>query len=196
MTSGPSYSGTSYGGLLVAPDPSWPAQAQAEADRWRDAGLNGLIAVHHIGSTAIKNLPAKPIIDLLPVFDSIETADLARQAVEQLGYEWMGEFGLPGRRYCRLDDAETGQRRIQAHCYVVGSSEITRHLAFRDALRNNATLRAGYAAVKGKCAALHPGDPQGYGDCKGGWVQKVEARALSAGYTTTADMTPPLEDMT
>lgn len=166
--------------LIVAPDPSWPAQAQAESNRWRDCGMAGLVQIHHIGSTAVPGLPAKPILDLLPVFESTAAMDAARSFVEGLGFEWLGEFGLPGRRYCRRDDPESGKRLVQAHCYVQGSPEITRHLAFRDALRGNAPLRAGYAAVKGKCAALHPGDVQGYGDCKSEWVQKVEAQALKA----------------
>ncbi|WP_282051760.1 GrpB family protein [Phaeobacter inhibens] len=166
--------------LVVAPDPTWPTQAQAEADRWSDSGVDGLIEVHHIGSTAVPGLPAKPIIDLIPVFESEAAMDTARPIIEALGFEWLGEFGLPGRRYCRYDDPETGKRQVQAHCYVEGSDEITRHIAFRDALRANAALRAGYAAIKGKCAALHPGDMHGYGDCKSDWVQKIEAHAINA----------------
>ncbi|WP_293576740.1 GrpB family protein [Phaeobacter sp.] len=175
---------------LVAPDPGWPAQCHAEADRWREAGLTGLVQVHHIGSTAVPGLPAKPIIDMLPVFADMDALDAARPQIEALGYEWMGEFGLPGRRYCRRDDPQTGRRLFQAHCYVAGSGEITRHLAFRDALRDNASLRAGYSAVKGKCAALHPGDLSGYGDCKSGWIKKVEARAL-AQYSPSPDLLKP-----
>ncbi|MFS4582839.1 GrpB family protein [Phaeobacter sp. C3_T13_0] len=166
--------------LIVAPDPGWPAQAQAEANRWRACGCSGLVQIHHIGSTSIPGLPAKPIIDLIPVFATEAAMDAARPNIEELGFEWLGEFGLPGRRYCRYDDPDTGKRLVQAHCYVDGSEEITRHIAFRDALRINAPLRASYAAVKGKCAALHPGDTHGYGDCKSDWVQKTEAQAMKA----------------
>lgn len=163
--------------LIVAPDPEWPAMAQEEISRWMRADLPGLVEVFHIGSTSVPGLPAKPIIDLLPVFDTLDSADAARAGIEALGYEWMGAFGLPDRRYVRLDDA-AGQRRVQAHCYPQGSPEITRHLAFRDALRSNASLRAGYTSVKARCAALHPGDRDAYGDCKSDWVAKAEARAL------------------
>ncbi|MEX0284041.1 MAG: GrpB family protein [Paracoccaceae bacterium] len=164
--------------VLSPYDPTWPDTAQAEIRRWKNANLAGLIAIHHIGSTSVPGLPAKPIIDLLPVFDSMESCESARNPLETLGYEWMGEFGLPERRYVRLSDPETGKRRIQAHCYTVGSEEITRHLAFRDALRSNPTLRAGYTSVKSRCAALHPGDHAAYGDCKSDWIAKVEAKAL------------------
>lgn len=164
--------------LIVAPNPEWPAMATEEISRWQRADLPGLVQVYHIGSTSVPGLPAKPIIDLMPVFDTLDSADAARAGIEALGYEWMGPFGLPDRRYVRLDDA-SGQRRVQAHCYPQGSPEITRHLAFRDALRANAPLRAGYASVKGRCAALHPGDTQGYGACKSDWINKAETRALA-----------------
>lgn len=162
---------------LAAPDPSWPAQAAAEADRWRRA-VKGLIAVHHIGSTSVPGLPAKPILDLMPVFAGADSADSARAAVEALGYEWMGALGLEGRRYCRRFDTRTGARLFHAHGYVQGHADIRRHLAFRDALLANGTLRAAYTSVKAACAARHPDLGAEYGACKSDWIDKAEARAL------------------
>ncbi|WP_299731418.1 GrpB family protein [uncultured Tateyamaria sp.] len=163
--------------LLVAYDDSWPAMAAAEAARWR-THVAGLVTVHHIGSTAVPGLPAKPIIDLIPVFADDASADAARPALEDMGYEWMGAFGLPGRRYCRRFDPESGHRLVHAHAYVQGHADIRRHLAFRDALRNNTALRVAYASVKGACAARHPEGGADYGVCKSGWIAKTEARAL------------------
>lgn len=164
--------------LIDAYSPEWPAQAQTEADRWRALDLPGLVAIHHVGSTSVPGLPAKPIIDLLPVFETIAACDAVQQRIESLGYEWLGEFGLPGRRYVRLLDPDTGKRLFHAHCYAQGSAEVTRHLAFRDALRDNAPLRAAYTSVKAKCAALHPGDHRAYGACKADWIDKAETKAL------------------
>lgn len=164
---------------LAAPDPAWPAQAAAEAERWQSA-VSGLIAIHHIGSTSVPGLPAKPIIDLLPVFIDAASADGARQAAEALGYDWMEAYGLEGRRYCRLNDPATGMRRFHAHGYVLGHADIRRHLAFRDALRANGALRAAYTSVKASCAVRHPDLGANYGACKSGWIDKAEARALEA----------------
>ena len=164
--------------LIVAPDPDWPEHASDEIARWCEA-VEGLITVHHIGSTSILGMPAKPIIDLMPVFSN-EAEQLAAQAdVESMGYEWLGAFGLPGRSYARLDDPDTGVRQVQAHCYAKGHADIERHLAFRDALRSNASLRAGYASIKGACAARHPEGGAAYGACKSEWIDKTEARALA-----------------
>ena len=163
--------------LVVAYDDKWPALAAQEAERWSSL-VTGLVTVHHIGSTAVPGLPAKPILDLLPVFSDVASAAAARDDVEAMGNEWMGPFGLEGRRYCRLTDQVSGDRLIHAHAYVQGHADIRRHLAFRDALRANAPLRAAYASVKAACAARHPEGGAAYGDCKSGWIAKTEARAL------------------
>lgn len=164
--------------LLVAPNPDWVQRATAEIERWCDT-IQGLIAVHHIGSTSVAGLPAKPIIDLMPVFEDTNAQLAAQESLEAMGYECLGAYGLEGRSYARLDNPDTGQRQVQAHGYAKGHNDIARHLAFRDALRSNAALRAGYAAVKGACAARHPEGGQAYGACKSDWIDKTEARALA-----------------
>ena len=163
--------------LLVAPDPNWPAQASDEIARWLKA-VKGLIKIHHIGSTSIAGMPAKPLIDLMPVFSSDSAQQAAQSNVEKLGYEWLGAYGIEGRSYARCDDQDTGERRFQVHCYANGHTDVKRHLAFRDALQANAALRAGYASVKAACAARHPEGGQEYGACKSSWIDKTEARAL------------------
>lgn len=169
--------------LLVPPDPDWPERAAIEIARWQK-GVGGLITVHHIGSTSIAGMPAKPIIDLLPVFETEAAQQAAQTAVEAFGYEWLGAYGLPGRCYARLDDPNSGKRQIQAHCYPLEHVDIARHLAFRDALRSNAALRAGYASIKGACAARHPEGGPAYGACKSAWIDKTEARALTRSQET------------
>lgn len=165
---------------LEAPDPAWPALAQELADGWRGR-VAGLIAVHHIGSTAVPGLPAKPVIDLLPVFESDAARLAAEEAVRALGYDWRGANGVEGRSFAQMIDTETGDRRAHAHCFTAGHPEIARHLAFRDALRGNAALRAGYTSVKANCAARHAGDRAAYVACKAGWIERVTKRALAKG---------------
>lgn len=156
-------------------DPAWAAAAQAEAARWRDALGDGFIAYHHIGSTAVPGLTAKPILDLIPVARDLAALDVARPKIEAMGYEWMGEFGLPGRRFCRL--TRDGVRLIHAHAYAAGSPEITRHVAFRDYLRADDAIRDEYAMLKARCAAQSI-DMDQYCDCKDAWIKTHEAAAL------------------
>lgn len=150
---------------------------KAETGKLLDA-TDGIIAVHHIGSTSVPGLPAKPIIDLMPEFETDDARRGARSAFEGLGYEWMGNYGLNGRSYACKMDPITGKRRVHAHGYTVGHPDIRRHLAFRDALRANASLRAAYTSVKASCAARFPDGGENYQACKSAWIDKAEQRAL------------------
>lgn len=90
----------------------------------------------------------------------------------------VGGLGLHGRRYCTKADWQS-RRIVQLHCYADGSSEIERHLAFRDYLRANPGIAAAYNQVKTDCMSRHPDDSHAYGDCKDGWIRQAEAEALA-----------------
>lgn len=163
---------------LLPHDSGWAAQATAEAARFVACLGPVLIEVHHVGSTAIADIKAKPILDLLPVTADLDALDASRATVEALGYIWWGEYGLAGRRYCTRDDPETGRRLVQLHCYAVGSPEIDRHVAFRDYLCAHPGIARDYERVKLRCAARYPGDSHAYTECKSAWIKRVETDAL------------------
>jgi len=165
---------------LCQHDPCWAENARREAARLTAAIGEVIVAVHHVGSTAIPGIRAKPILDLMPVVFSHPEFENFRSTLEGLGYAWWGEYGLPGRRYCTLDDPLTGSRCVQLHCYEQGSPEIARHLAFRDYLVARPDLAREYEIEKCRCQKLHPLDSHAYADCKSGWIRQAEADALSA----------------
>src|SRR5262245_15703357 len=107
---------------LVAHDASWAARAAYEAERIRGALGDLVIVVHHIGSTSIPGILAKPIIDLMPIVRSLADLDAHEGDVRALGYDWRGEFGITGRRFCPMDDA-AGRRIVHAHFFAPDSPE-------------------------------------------------------------------------
>jgi len=137
-----------------------------------------LVAVHHIGSSSVPGLAAKPIIDLMPLVTSLADLDRERGRVEALGYCWHGELGIVGRRYCTLSDAD-GRRLVQLHFFSADSAEVRRHIAFREYLRAHPQAAAAYEAEKRRARDLHPNDTHAYTDEKDAWIRRTEAAALA-----------------
>jgi len=162
--------------ILTEYNPDWPRMAARHAELLRVLGST-LVTVQHIGSTAVPGLAAKPIIDLMPLVTDLAELDQQRRHVEALGYEWHGEFGIPERRYCTLDD-KTGNRIVQLHFFKADSPHAKRHLAFRDYLWAHPEAARAYEAEKHRARDLHPNDSHAYSDEKAAWVQKTEAAAL------------------
>jgi GrpB-like predicted nucleotidyltransferase (UPF0157 family) len=161
---------------LVDYDPDWPRQAAERTARLRVLEPV-LVTVHHIGSTSVPGLIAKPIIDLMPLVTDLAALDIERGAVEALGYHWHGEYGIAGRRYCTLDAGTV--RVAQLHFFAMGDPGALRHLAFRDYLRTHPGVATAYAAEKRRARDLHPGDHRAYGVEKRGWIGRVEAEAMA-----------------
>lgn len=162
---------------VTAYDPRWPQLYEREAAAISAALGGALATIHHIGSTAVPGLAAKPIIDIMPVVHSLAAPTPARGALEALGYEYLGEFGIPGRRYLRRGGDE--RHASGAHLRRGGRENIARHLAFRDYLRAHPDVCAEYAALKRALAARYPYDIEGYCDGKADFVKKYESLALA-----------------
>ena len=163
--------------LVVDYNPEWPAMFEAEAAKIAGALGDNLVAIHHIGSTSVPGLKAKPIIDILPVVRDITLVDERSPQMAVLGYEGLGEFGLPGRRYFRKGGYA---RTHHVHVYaVISAGEIERHVAVRDYLRTHPDVARDYGELKAQLAERHPGDAIAYMDGKDAFVKAMERDALA-----------------
>jgi GrpB-like predicted nucleotidyltransferase (UPF0157 family) len=161
---------------VVPHDPRWRDAFEAEAKHVAAALGANVVAVHHVGSTAIPGIYAKPVIDLLVEVGDINEVDGRSSAMESLGYEVMGEYGIPGRRYFRKDNRE-GIRTHHIHAFEAGSAEAERHLAFRDYMIAHPADAQRYSELKRRLAGQHPQSVDGYMDGKDGFIKEMDRRA-------------------
>ena len=162
---------------LVPHSPTWAPEFRAESIAISIA--LGVIAatVHHIGSTSIPGIHAKPIIDILVEAHSIESVDTKNSQMARIGYESMGEYGIPNRRYFRKINSQD-TRTHHVHMFNVDSADVTRHLAFRDYLIAHPLKAQEYSALKLALAVEHKDDWERYQDGKDPFIKETEQIAI------------------
>lgn len=157
-------------------DEEWAALFEKEKELLQGIFSEELVAIHHIGSTSIRGMKAKPIIDIMPVVKDIERIHLYNDSMRMAGYEPKGENGLPGRRYFQKGG---DQRTHHVHMYQQGHPDIHRHLAFRDYVSSHPDAMAAYASLKEELAKKFRYDGQAYADGKSGLVRQIDEAALA-----------------
>ena len=165
--------------VIVDYDPRWPRMFEEERARILAATRPHVVAVEHIGSTAVPGLAAKPIIDLLAGVRRLEDARACIAPLAALGYDYVPEFEaeLPDRRYFRKGSGAAHTNHI--HMVEVDGPFWRRHLAFRDDLRTHPEDVRRYADLKRDLAAKFGADRAGYTDAKTAFIREIEARALA-----------------
>lgn len=155
-------------------DPHWLTLAHEEIERLRPIFGPCLIQAHHVGSTAIPGVMAKPILDFAAEVSDLRELDVRRPQFEAFGYVWRGEFGIPGRRYIRPDD-----NRVHWHCYAQGSERVHEHLAFRDFLRACPDKAQAYEVAKIDAMAQHDSGRSSYLDEKSPTLESLLVQAVA-----------------
>lgn len=160
---------------LVPYDPAWASLFAAEVARLRAVLAPDLpLTLEHMGSTAVRGLVAKPILDLLAGYPPGTPVGRYVAALREAGYVHRGEQGIPGREFFRRGEP----RAYHLHLVAEGGAIWREQLAFRDALRRESALRDAYAALKLELARRFPRDRESYIDGKTAFVRAVVEQAL------------------
>ncbi len=163
--------------MVVPYDPSWPQKFAQEAVDLQTALTGAAISFHHIGSTAVPGLWAKPIIDMMGIVRTFQQFDQYRDRWIEQGYEALGAFGIEGRRYFRKFD-RSGRRLFHIHVFEEGSPHIERHIAFRDYLIAHPRAAESYSRLKQVLASTPGTSWDSYLDGKETLVKELESAAL------------------
>lgn len=172
------------GPVLVAPHPDWSRQATLLMDRIKAAAPDDVVALDHIGSTAIPGLEAKDVIDLQLAVEDLETADRISPLLAAAGFppfpDVLADHPRPSSPHPsewrkRLHGNADPGRDVNLHIRAVGSPGWRYALCFRDWLTADAAALEAYRAEKRRVAALHANDTStvGYAVDKEAWFTEV-----------------------
>jgi GrpB-like predicted nucleotidyltransferase (UPF0157 family) len=156
---------------IVPYDPGWPALFEEERaaldeaiGRWATGGI------HHIGSTAVPGLDAKPIVDILVGVEDLEGSKAAFGPLDELGYLYAPYRVEEMHWFCK---PHPSRRTHHLHLVSAGSSRFRDELAFRDRLRADPQLAAQYAELKHRLGARLEHDREAYTDAKADFIRSA-----------------------
>lgn len=160
---------------VVPYNTDWPSLFKLEADEITAILGQEVVAIHHIGSTAIPRIAAKPIIDVMVEVHDIGKIDRFNNTMVERGYKPKGEFGIAGRRFfIKGGDAS---RTHHIHMFQSGNTELQRHLDFRDYMIVHPEDAEAYARLKEELARKFPTDIEGYCAGKDGMIEEIDGKA-------------------
>jgi GrpB-like predicted nucleotidyltransferase (UPF0157 family)/quercetin dioxygenase-like cupin family protein len=183
--------------VVVDYDPEWPAWFETVRAFVWPAVAELAVRVDHVGSTAVPGLAAKPIVDLDVVLPSDDLVGPATSRLQQLGYRWLGELGVPGRQAFLAEPGSAAASLPAHHLYVVVEDNRAHldHWLLRDLLRCDAEARRRYGELKRHNAATAGGDIDRYGQAKAGLVAELLARARAErGLEPVEYWQPPVDE--
>jgi GrpB-like predicted nucleotidyltransferase (UPF0157 family) len=153
--------GLEHGTVRVVPhDERWPVLFDQASAELKAALGSAILGVHHVGSTSVRGLCAKPILDMLATIPSLSGATAIVPALHELGYTQADDDDISDRLFF-------SRRRGTARTHHLSLAEPTSHyyavtLAFRDALRRDPQLASAYGTLKQRLALQFPTDRASY----------------------------------
>jgi GrpB-like predicted nucleotidyltransferase (UPF0157 family) len=153
-------------------DTNWPRKFETHAKIIAGALGNTALGIEHIGSTAVPDLAAKPIVDILVVVPDSADESAYLPQLEAAGY--VLRVREPNWNEHRM--FRTPEQDVHVHIYSVGCEEIQRNLVFRNHLRRNIDDRRLYEQKKRKLAEKEWSDMNAYADAKTEVIESIIAK--------------------
>jgi GrpB-like predicted nucleotidyltransferase (UPF0157 family) len=169
------YSATANAIIVLEYDPNWPVVFQSLRKRIAETLGDMAAAIEHVGSTAVPDLAAKPIIDIDVLLASETMLPAAIERLASLGYIHRGNLGVPEREAFLAPAGDPPH-----HLYVCPprSAEFRRHLAFRNYLRAHPQDAKIYGELKRALTTQFREDRPAYVNAKGEFVEELTSRAI------------------
>ena len=146
--------------VIVEYNPDWPQEFEKEASKILLATGHKIVAVEHIGSTAVPGLGAKPIIDMMAAVNLIADAHDCIESLQSIGYQYTPYPDFPERLFFR--DGPMGEGPHHLHVTEILSDFWNEKLLFRDFLRNDPDAAREFYVLKIRLAQQHGADREKY----------------------------------
>jgi GrpB-like predicted nucleotidyltransferase (UPF0157 family) len=150
-------------------DTSWPTTFALEKQSLLNTLKQPSLQLYHVGSTAVPDLLAKPIIDIAIEAAIFPPTPAVIQLLAAIGYEYRGEGGVEGRHWF----TKGSPREFNLHYCILNSPVVKSQVAFRDSLIRNETLRREYEQIKINNAAGRDIDDPAYARAKSPLINKI-----------------------
>ncbi len=161
--------------LLETYDPTWPQYFEQERDRMCVALGFDVTAIEHIGSTAVSGLRAKPIIDIMLGVNSFPPSPQVSNELIRIGFEALGEAGVPGRLCFRRREAIS----FNVHVVERERTHWKSNLALRDYLRRHPNEVSRYEEAKVTAVRSGASSLLEYSEAKAVVMKELVSRALA-----------------
>jgi len=156
-------------------DPFWIGEYENEKCNILSAISHEIIDIEHIGSTSVKGLGAKPIIDIMVGIANLEDADNLIKPLGSIQYEFVPKPELIDRRFFRK--GLWGQGTCHLHICEFNSTEWVEKILFRDYLRNHPESAIEYYKLKKSLAKKYQFDRQTYTKKKEPFIREIIKKA-------------------
>jgi GrpB-like predicted nucleotidyltransferase (UPF0157 family) len=159
--------------VIAEYDPIWPHWYESAAFRIKQALGETALDIQHVGSTSVRGLAAKPLIDINLIVPDTTDEDAYIPPLEAIGYEFrIREPDWFEHRMLRGFDPP-----VNLHVFNPACEEVETMLVFRDWLRTHDDDRELYERAKRDLAAQKWEYVQNYADAKSEVVKDILSRA-------------------
>ncbi|NEW04882.1 GrpB family protein [Paenibacillus sp. SYP-B3998] len=153
----------------------WALEYKQEERKIQELLGHKAISIEHIGSTSVKGLGAKPIIDFMVGVNDLKEVDELIESLKKIGYDYVFHKEFPNRRFFRIGQWRAGTHHL--HMYEFGSEEWTNNILFRDYLRNHPDVLKQYNQLKKDLAGIYRNDRTAYTNAKHFFITDIIEKA-------------------
>ena len=160
-------------------DAAWPLKFEKQKSALMKAIGNKVVAIEHIGSTAVPGLGAKPIIDVMVGLRQLSDAEDCIEPLRRIGYEYVPELEaeIPERRYFHKGPSNVPKKHCHLHMVEIHGEFWNAQVLFRDYLRTHSDSAQEYFKLKKDLAAKYRLNRKAYTEAKTSFIKSTITKA-------------------